>query len=66
MRTETEMMDLILGYAKNDDRVRAVVMNGSRANPSAPRDLFQDYDIVYAVTELASFTADHSWIDVFG
>ena len=28
-------------------------MNGSRANPNAPRDIFQDYDIVYVVEELS-------------
>ena len=47
MRSEQEMYDLIVRTAGNDDRVRAVIMNGSRANPNAPRDIFQDYDIVY-------------------
>ena len=46
MRTETEMMELILSVAKEDERIRAVYMNGSRTNPNAPKDLFQDYDIV--------------------
>ena len=50
-RTEQQMMDLILGFARRDDRVRAVWLNGSRANPKAPRDQFQDFDIVYAVTD---------------
>lgn len=55
MRTEREMTALILGVAERDARVRAVFMNGSRANPNAPRDIFQDYDIVYVVEETASF-----------
>ncbi len=66
MRSEKEMMDLILGVAGQDERVRGVYMNGSRTNPNAPHDIFQDYDIVYAVKETASFIADESWIDVFG
>lgn len=33
MRNEKEMFDLILGVATGDERVRAVVLNGSRANP---------------------------------
>ena len=53
MRTEKEMFELILGVAKRDERVRAVYMNGSRANPNVKKDLFQDYDIVYAVMETA-------------
>ncbi len=55
MRSEREMLDLILETATADDRVRVVIMNGSRANPNAPRDIFQDFDIVYLVTELAPF-----------
>lgn len=66
MRSEREMFDLILGFAKNDPRVRGVIMNGSRANPKARRDVFQDYDIVYLVDDLKSFVSDHSWVDVFG
>jgi aminoglycoside 6-adenylyltransferase len=66
MRSEKEMLDLILDTAREDERIRAVVMNGSRANPRAPRDIFQDFDIVYFVSELESFLADHSWVDRFG
>ena len=42
MRTEQQMMELILGYAQKDDRVRAVAMNGSRVNPGLPADRFQE------------------------
>lgn len=66
MRTEQQMMDLILSTARSDERVRAVWMNGSRTNPNAPRDLFMDFDVVYAVTEMDSFLQDPSWIDCFG
>jgi len=66
MRSEKEMLDLILNVARNDERVRAVIMNGSRVNPNAPRDFFQDYDVIYVVTEKESFLADPGWIKVFG
>lgn len=66
MRTEQEMMDLILRVAREDERIRAVYMNGSRTNLKAPRDRFQDFDIVYLVRETGSFLADPGWIDVFG
>ncbi|MFL6563052.1 MAG: aminoglycoside 6-adenylyltransferase, partial [Bacillus sp. (in: firmicutes)] len=65
MRTESEMYDLILEVAQ-DERIRAVYMNGSRTNTNAPQDLFQDYDIVYVVTETASFIKDEQWIHIFG
>ena len=40
MRSEREMYDLILGFARADERVRGVILNGSRANPNAPRDKY--------------------------
>lgn len=41
-------------------------MNGSRANPNAPQDLFQDFDILYLVTQVEPFTNDPKWIHRFG
>jgi aminoglycoside 6-adenylyltransferase len=66
MRSEKEMFQLILEVARKDDRIRAVYMNGSRTNPNVPKDIFQDYDIVYVVTETASFIEDETWINGFG
>ncbi|WP_430603345.1 aminoglycoside 6-adenylyltransferase [Enterococcus sp. DIV0724b] len=66
MRTEEEMFQVILDTAKNDPRVLAVGMNGSRTNKKVPKDLFQDYDIVYIVESVQSFINDPSWIDRFG
>lgn len=66
MRSEEEMFRLILDTARADERVRAVLLNGSRANPAAPRDAFQDYDVVYVVTDTAPFAADPGYIRAFG
>ncbi|WP_041700163.1 aminoglycoside 6-adenylyltransferase [Clostridium sp. BNL1100] len=66
MRTEQEMFDLILDVAKADERIRAVYMNGSLANPNIKKDKYQDYDIVYVVAETESFLIDKNWISVFG
>jgi aminoglycoside 6-adenylyltransferase len=66
MRTEQQMLDLILDTARRDERIRAVILNGSRANPSAPRDFFQDFDIVYVVTDPAPFRRNLEWIARFG
>lgn len=65
MRTEKEMFDLILDTAQQDERIRAVVMNGSRANQSIKRDCFQDFDICYVVTDIEPFK-DERYIDCFG
>lgn len=66
MRTEAEMLELIIGTARADERIRAVILNGSRANPNAPRDPFQDFDIVYLVTDVTPFREDRQWIKRLG
>lgn len=66
MRTEKEMLDLIINTAKEDERIRAVIMNGSRVNPNVKRDCFQGYDIMYVVKDMQSFTSNHNWIHRFG
>ena len=65
MRTETEMLDLILQTAKSL-KVEAVAMSGSRTDTKAPKDEFQDYDVVYVVDDLDNLTSDLSWLDQFG
>ena len=65
MRTETEMLDLILQTAKNL-KVEAVAMSGSRTDTRVPKDEFQDYDVVYIVENLDELISDLYWIDQFG
>ncbi|MDR0880201.1 MAG: aminoglycoside 6-adenylyltransferase [Clostridioides sp.] len=66
MRTESEMMNSILNFAKSNEKIRAVWLNGSRANNNIEKDDFQDYDIVYVVDDTSRFIEDKSWIDYFG
>lgn len=65
MRTETIMMDLILQIADTLE-VEAIALSGSRTNPLAPKDEFQDYDVVYIVENLEDLISDLSWLDQFG
>ena len=55
MRSEKEMYDLILGYARARADIRAVILNGSRANPNRVPDPFNDFDIVYLVRDLTPY-----------
>ena len=65
MRTEIEMLDIILKNAETL-QVEAVAMSGSRTNPKASKDEFQDYDVVYIVDDLDNLTSNLSWLDQFG
>ena len=65
MRTETEMLDVILKTAETL-QVEAVAMSGSRTNQKVQTDEFQDYDVVYIVDDLDNLTSNLSWLDQFG
>jgi aminoglycoside 6-adenylyltransferase len=66
MRSEHEMMDLILEFTKDDDNIRAVMLNGSRANPNAPRDVFQDFDIACLVNDVTPYVKNPEIPKFFG
>ena len=65
MRTDQEMLELILGTAKKL-QVDAVALSGSRTNQKIQTDEFQDYDVVYIVDDLDYLSSDFSWLDQFG
>ena len=65
MRTDQEMLELILRTAETL-KIDAVALSGSRTNDQAPKDEFQDYDVVYVVDDLDNLTNDLSWLDQFG
>ena len=66
MLTEKEMLDMILETADADARIRAVTMEGSRANPNAVHDEYSDFDITFFVTDVREFTRDKEWIHRLG
>lgn len=66
MRTEEEMFQIILEIAKQDERIRAVYLNGSRTNPIVKKDIYQDFDIVYVVNEVIPFLNNPEWLKKFG
>ena len=66
MRTEQEIIELIIKIAEDDDRIRAAYIHGSRVNPGVKKDKYSDYDIVYVVTEVDSFINNKEWLNCFG
>ena len=65
MRTDKEILGLILKTAETLE-VNAVAISGSRTDTKAPKDEFQDYDVVYVVDDIDNLTSDLSWLDQFG
>jgi len=40
MRSDKEMLDIILSTATEDNHIRAVILNGLRANKNIKNDIF--------------------------
>ena len=64
-RSQEQMLRLISQTAKTL-QVEAVAMSGSRTDTKAPKDEFQDYDVVYIVDDLDTLMSDLAWLDQFG
>ena len=47
MRSEKQVYDTILNFARMNERIRVVTLEGSRTNINIPPDDFQDYDITF-------------------
>lgn len=66
MRSEAEIKKLIFDMAFADERIRAILLNGSRADKLMKPDPYQDFDVVFIVDDLKSFISNHQWTDIFG
>jgi len=56
----------ILSWTKKEDKIRAVLLNGSRANPNIVPDVYQDFDLVFIVDDMSSFLHDRTWFENLG
>jgi aminoglycoside 6-adenylyltransferase len=66
MRSDKEILDLLLNFAIKEDDIRAVIMNGSRVNPHIKKDPFQDFDVVYLVRDVQPFKRNMEVVGYFG
>ena len=66
MYSPEEIKNKVLQFAASNSSIRAVVLNGSRANDLIKEDSFQDYDVLFAVNDFEDFIKDSSWTHLFG
>ena len=66
MRSQEEMVAIILKKAKQEEHIRAALLQGSRVSKEAKPDCFQDYDVVFLVDAMEPFLSNPRWIDCFG
>jgi aminoglycoside 6-adenylyltransferase len=58
------MLNLIINVANKDENIRVVMLSGSRACEYAPKDIYQDYDIVYFVSDIKPYYNNLEWINL--
>ena len=54
---EAEVLGRVLRWSESVATVRVVILESSRAIPSAPRDALTDYDVSFLVTDPATWQA---------
>jgi aminoglycoside 6-adenylyltransferase len=64
--SESEVLQSLITWSKQQESVRAVLLTSSRTTPNAPLDRFSDYDIVLVVRDIRPFFHDRSWLKDFG
>ncbi|MBB1137892.1 aminoglycoside 6-adenylyltransferase [Myroides sp. WP-1] len=66
MYNPIDIQKKILDLASNDSRIRAVLLQGSRANIHVVEDEYQDFDLLFVVDRFESFLQDRSWLAQLG
>lgn len=62
----SQVLDRIVGWARDNDLIRAVILEGSRANPSSVVDAFSDYDVAFVVSDRTPFVQSDAWQAWYG
>ena len=66
MRNLEKALDDIIAFAKEDDNIRALVLQGSYVNDQVVTDDFTDLDPLFYVRDLTPFTKTDAWKTRFG
>jgi aminoglycoside 6-adenylyltransferase len=63
---EKEVLSKIVRWAGEENLVRVVVLESSRANPEAPLDILSDYDLALYVSDTRPFVRNDAWLQAYG
>ena len=64
--SEADVIERLIHWAELQPAIRALLLYSSRADPAAPVDLFSDYDLLLAVTDIHPFHTDTGWLEEYG
>ncbi len=66
MRNLNTELEKLIAFAKKDNNIRALVLQGSFVNANSHLDDFSDLDPLFYVNDVTKFTEDDSWKTHFG
>ena len=66
IRTQEELLALLINIATDNEHVRLVTLEGARSQINSTQDIFQDDDMSYLVSDMARFQAKDDWLNAFG
>ena len=56
----------LVRWGRDREAIQAILLTGSRANPSAAVDAFSDYDVLLVADDVHPFDEDRTWLEDFG
>ncbi len=63
---EKAVIERLVEWGTRQEAVRAMVLTSTRTVPGGQLDLFSDYDVILALTDVLPFHEDRGWLEAFG
>ena len=63
---ENQVLKQLIQWGEGHPLVRAMLLTSNRAVPNAASDIFTDYDVILAVSDVNPFFASRDWLKAFG
>jgi len=60
------VLDHLVRWAGEREDVRALILTSTCTDPEARTDVFSDFDVILAVTDIRPYFADRAWLSEFG
>jgi aminoglycoside 6-adenylyltransferase len=64
--SENDTLSLLIRWGESQPLVRAMLLTSTRAIPGTSSDIFSDYDVVLALSDVRPFFESRAWLEAFG
>jgi len=64
--SENDTLSLLIHWGESQPLVRAMLLTSTRVVPGASCDVFSDYDVILALSDVRPFFESRGWLEAFG